>query len=115
MALIEVHIHSEEAKLDRLMALLAQTHQLLSRIGDTMATQQDIDALNQQAQKIMGEVQNAANALRQQIEDLQRQIDEGNQLDLEPLRATLNLLDELNPDSTPEQPEDPTNPETPAQ
>lgn len=104
MALFEIHVHYDDVKLDKII-------KILHKIGETMATQADIDALTQQANEIREElrVQSEANvaaaeALRAEIIRLEEIIANGVQLDLQPLRDALQILDDINPEEneTPE-------------
>jgi hypothetical protein len=99
MGLIDIHIHSDAVKLNKILNKLTD-------IGDTMATQEDIDQLTAQAEKINHELiavreanATAARALRDQIAELEELLSTVPQLDLTSLRMALQTLDDANPDA----------------
>jgi hypothetical protein len=98
VALIEIHVHSDAEKLDRLLKMVKHLG------GQMKITQEDINQLNDKARKILTEVGTARDQLRNQIAELERQIAEGNDVDLAPLQETLSLLDDLTPDAPVEEP-----------
>jgi hypothetical protein len=102
MSLITININNpvNEAKQDKII-------ELLNDLGvATMKTQADIDALTAKAEKVRLELVKAqeannaaATALREQIAELQAQIEAGTiDLDLSGLEAALTILDNFNPD-----------------
>jgi len=90
MSLITINIKAyNDAKLDQILSLLAT-------IGETMATQADIDALTAQVQKVQTEVMGAVQVLKDEIAALQNQ---NPALDLTALSSAVQALDDLNPDA----------------
>lgn len=86
MSKIQLIVPLYDAKLEEILSKLTE-------IGDTMATQADIDAIVVQLDK-------AKNEILAQIAALQAIIDAGQPvLDLSALQAAAQMLDDLNPDT----------------
>ena len=98
MSLIDINIHSNDTKLAELASAMSQIVSLISKIGDTMTTQTDIDLLTTQVTKVMHEVVTAKQVLLDRIAELQALIDAGQPVDLTALMAAVQGLDDINPD-----------------
>lgn len=92
MSLITVNVHSNDVKLDEILSVI-------NNIGEKMATQEEIDALTAQVNKVMAEVTTAKQVLVDQIAALEAQIAAGQTVDLTALKAAVQSIDDINPDA----------------